>query len=59
MLVYVNIHLDILPHTFCTWLFYTQTFVGIKGKQVALKCYELFRWHARSITFTIFTSEVK
>ena len=44
-------------HTLCTALFYTQTDVGsqgIDGKQVALKCYEIFRWHTRSNIYSIY-----
>lgn len=38
-------------------ILHTQTDVGFQGstgKQVALKCYEIFRWHTRSNIYSIY-----
>lgn len=56
----VNIYYDIHPHVLCARYYFTHTrsgFRGTKGKQVALKCYEIIRWHTRISIYNIYISD--
>lgn len=50
-LTYVDTHSNIHPQKMCAQCFYSQNY---EGKQVALKCYGVFRWHTRSNIYSFY-----